>query len=84
MGYNLMTARAGQPPKWVFILTVPFGGLPERWRHAYVGCSEPAYNRIYPDGCPSMSITYMGLHTDGDPSGGFLKDGGSPTLDARR
>ena len=45
--------------------------------------SEPAYNGIYPDGCPSMSTAYMGLHTDGDPSGGFLKDGGSPTLDAQ-
>ena len=31
----------------------------------------------------SMSTAYMGLHPDGDPSGGVLKDEGSPTLDAR-
>ena len=31
-----------------------------------------------------MPTTYMGLYTDGDLSGGFLKNGGSPTLDVRR
>ena len=30
----------------------------------------------------SMSTAYMGFHPDGDLSGGFLKDGASPTLDA--
>jgi len=44
---------------------------------------EPANNEIYPDGCPSRLTTYMGLHPDGDPLGGFLKDGDSPMLDAQ-
>jgi len=47
------------------------------------GCSEPAYNGIYPDACLSKSTAYMGLHPDGDPSRGFLKDESSSTLDAR-
>ena len=32
---------------------------------------------------PSRSTAYTGLHPDDDPSGGLLKDGDSPTLDAR-
>jgi len=81
MGYTLMAARACQPPIWVFNPTVTFQGAPERWRLAYVGCM--AYNGIYPNGCPSRSTTYMGLHHDGDTSGDLLKDRGSPMLDAR-
>jgi len=56
---------------------------PKRWRLAHVGCSEPVYNKIFSDGCPSKPTTYTGLHPDGDPSGSLLKDGGSSTLDAQ-
>jgi len=45
------------------------GGLPERRRLTHVGCSEPVYNGIYPDGRPSRSTAYLGLHPDGDLSG---------------
>ena len=37
---------------------------------------------IYHDGRPSRSTTYKDLQPDGDPSMAFLKDGGSPILDA--
>jgi len=46
-------------------------------------CSKSAYNGIYPDACLSKSTAYMGLHPDGDPSRGFLKDESSRTLNAR-
>jgi len=36
----------------------------------------------YLEGHPSKSTAYIGFHPDGDPSGSFLKDGGSPTLTA--
>jgi len=83
IGYTLMVARVGQLPIRVFTLTVTHRGLPERQRLAHDGCSEPAYNGIYPDGHPSRSTAYTGLHPDGDPLGGFLKEGGLPTLDAQ-
>jgi len=83
MGYTRMAAQAGESSIRVFTLTATLRGLSERWRLACVGCSEPAYNGIYPDGRPNKSTSYTGLHPDGDPSGGFLKDGDSPTLDAR-
>jgi len=69
MGYTLIAARAGQPSIWVFTLMATLGGLPERRRLAHVGCSEPAYNGIYPDGGPCRSTAYMGLHPDSHPWG---------------
>ena len=56
----------------VFTVTAPLGDL---WRLTHVGCSELAYNGIYPDGHPSRSTTYTGLYPDGDSSGSPLKDG---------
>ena len=38
---------------------------------------------IYPDGRPSRSMAYTGLHPDGDSLGSLLKDRGSLTLDAQ-
>jgi len=61
----------------------PFGEPPERQKLVHDGCSEPAYDGLYPDCRPSRSTAYTGLHPDGDPSGSLLKDGGSLTLDAR-
>ena len=67
-----------QPSIRVFTLTVALWGLPERWRFTQVGCLEPAYNKIYPDGCPSRSTAYTGLNVNDDPSWGFLKDKAPP------
>ena len=83
MGYTLMVARVGQQPTRVFTLTATLRGPHERLRLAHVGCSELAYNGIYPDGSSSRSTAYTGFHPYGDLSGDLLKDGGSLTLDAR-
>jgi len=55
---------------------VTLGEPPERWRLDHIDYSELTYKRDYSDGHPSESITYMGLHPDGDPSSSLLKDGG--------
>jgi len=68
-----MAARVGQQPILVFTLTTTFQGVLERWRLAHVYHSELAHNGTYPDGCPSRSTTYTGVHLDNDPLGGFLK-----------
>ena len=83
MGYTLMAAQAGQQPTRIFTLMTTLRGPPERWRLAHVGCSEPAYNGIYSNGCPNRSTTYTAFYPDDDPSEGLLKDGGLPTLDAQ-
>jgi len=60
-------------------------GLLERWRLTHVGCTELVYNRIYPDdrrASRTFSTAYMGLYPESEPSRGFLKDGGSPMLEA--
>ena len=80
-----MIKKSEHVSKCVFrelVVTVTLRGLPERRKLAHIGCSEPAYNRIYLDGHPSKSTAYMNLHPHGDPSRGFLKDGGLLMLDA--
>jgi len=80
MRYTLMASRAGQPPTWVFTLMETLREPPKKWELAHIGCSERAYNGIYPDVRSSRPTVYTGLHPDGDPSWSLLKDGGSPTL----
>ena len=75
-----MAAQAGQSPIRVFTLTVTLPGLPERWRLAYVGCLELAYNGAYLGGHPGRSEAYMRIHPNGYPSGSPLKDQTLPTL----
>jgi len=69
MGFTLMAAQAGPWLIRVFTLMVTLRGPPERWRLAHVGCFEPAYNEIYPDGYLSKSTAYTGLYPNDDSLG---------------
>ena len=60
-----------------------FAEPPERWKLAHVGCSEPAYNGIYPDGRLSRPTAYTSFHPGGNSSKSILKDRGSPMSDVR-
>ena len=46
-------------------------GLRPRWMLVHIGCLEPTYNGIYPDGCLSRTTAYTGLYPDGDPLWGL-------------